>query len=145
MKSNDANETGTLDESVSYRRGFSFDFEDDGHNISVRCSSMTGKERVFLDGKLMAEKRSFRRKSSMGFMQGDNRYEVEFNVVNLLNGETHCTLIKNDVHVKTIKKALLKKNQLTGKNVWFKLPLYFAIGVAAGIYLPRYFLLVFGG
>lgn len=134
-----------VDETVSYREGFSFDFEDAGHEINVRCSSISGKESIFVDDKLVAEKRSFRRKSSLLFMLGNDKYEVEFNVVNILKGETHCTLIKNDVHIKTIKKALMKKNQLSGKNLWIKLPIYFLIGATCGYLSVKYLPLMFGG
>lgn len=138
-------EVEMVDEVVSYREGFSFDFTDADHNISVRCSSITGKETVYVDDNLVAEKRSFRRKSSMNFNIGEDSYEVEFNVVNMLKGETHCTLIKNEAHLKTIKKALLKKNQLTGKNIWIKLPLYFVCGAICGSLAAKYLPILFGG
>jgi len=138
-------EVDKLDESVSYRGGFNFDFKDGCHNINIRCSSVTGKESVFFDDQLMVEKRSFKRKSSMEFRHEDNRYEIEFDVVDMLKGETHCTLIKNDVHVKTIKKALLKKNQLAGKDLWLKLPIHFAIGATCGYLAVKYLPLMFGG
>ncbi len=146
MKKDEAqSEVNKLDESASYRGGFNFEFEDGCHNINARCSSVTGKESVFLDNQLMAEKRSFKRKSSMEFIYGDSRYEVEFNVVDMLKGETHCTLIKNDVHVKTIKKALLMKNQLTGKSAGLIISLLFIFGCISGYMLMRYLLMVFGG
>lgn len=146
MQDNKANtQHGSVDETVSYRDGFHFDFEASNHKISVRCSSISGKETVFVDGELVAEKRSFRRKSSMAFsIDGDN-YEVEFNVVDMLKGETHCTLIKNDLHVKTIKKALLKKNQISGKQGWMKVSVIFVFGLISGYLLMQYLLMTFGG
>jgi len=134
----------TVDETVSYRDGFSYDFEDAGHVIHVHCSSISGKESIYLDGDLIASKRSFKRKSSMTFNIGEDNYEIEFNVVDMLKGETHCTLIKNDVHVKTIKKALLIKNQLSGKNAWLKILAYFVIGAICGFVSVRYIPVMFG-
>lgn len=144
-KDNIETEKDSVDETVNYKDGFSFDFTDAGHNISVHCSSISGKESVFVDDNLVCEKRSFRRKSSMEFMLSDDKYEVEFNVVDMLKGETHCTLIKNDVHVKTIKKALLMKNQLTGKSAGLIISLLFIFGGISGYVLMRYLLMVFGG
>ncbi|WP_019030119.1 hypothetical protein [Colwellia piezophila] len=134
-----------IDETVSYREGFSYKFEDAGNVINVRCSSISGKETVYVNEVLVAEKRSFRRKSSMVFNIGGDRYEIEFNVVDMLKGETHCTLIKNDLHVKTIKKALLKKNQISGKNGWLKVSLIFVFGLISGYLLMDYLLIFFGG
>ncbi len=134
----------SVDETVSYRNGFNFEFEDANHLINVHCSSVSGKESIYLDGELVASKRSFRRKSSMTFsIDGDN-YEVEFNVVDMLKGETHCTLIKNNLHVKTIKKALLKKNQISGKQGWMKVSVIFVFGLISGYLLMQYLLMAFG-
>ena len=135
----------TVDETVNYRDGFNFDFEDAGHVINVHCSSVSGKESIYLDGELVASKRSYRRKSSMKFTVDENNYEVEFNVVDMLKGETHCTLIKNDLHVKTIKKALLKKNQISGKQGWMKVSVIFVFGLISGYLLMQYLLTAFGG
>jgi hypothetical protein len=135
----------TVDETVNYRDGFNFDFEDAGHVINVHCSSVSGKESIYLDGELVASKRSYRRKSSSKFAVNENKYEVEFNVVDMLKGETHCTLIKNDVHVKTIKKALLMKYQLTAKSTWIVVFLIFVFGGLSGFILMDYLLSVFGG
>ena len=76
-------------------------------------------------------------------IDGDN-YEVEFNVVDMLKGETHCTLIKNNLHVKTIKKALLKKNQISGKQGWMKVSVIFVFGLISGYLLMQYLLMAFG-
>jgi len=138
-------EVDKVDETVSYRGGFSFHFEDAGHNIDIRCSAVTGKESVYYDDKLVEEKRSFRRKSSIEFLQGDDRYEVELNVVDMFKGETHCTLIKNDLHIKTIRKALIKTNQISGKSGWLKVSLIFAFGLISGYLLMDLLLMVFGG
>ena len=55
----------------------------------------------------------------MSFNIGEYNYEIEFNVVDILKRGEHCTLIKNGVHVKTLKKALLMKYQLLGgNNAW---------------------------
>ena len=134
-----------LDETVNYSDGFSFDFEDAEHVINVRCSSFSGKESIYLDDQLIASKRSFKRKSSMSFTIGENNYESEFNVVNMFKAEVHCTLIKNDVHVKTIKKALLMKYQLSGKNAWLTIIACFVIGSICGSLSVLISSTIFGG
>lgn len=115
-----------LKSDVNYRDGYHFDFEVDGHNIHVHGSSKSGKETVLVNGEVVAEKRSFRRKSTLSFSIEDDTYEIEFNMVNMLTGELHCTLIKNNMHIKTYKKALKKSNHISLKssNLW----LFFAGG-----------------
>jgi hypothetical protein len=44
----------TVDENVNYRDGFNFDFEDAGHVINVHCSSVIGKESIYLDDEFIA-------------------------------------------------------------------------------------------
>jgi hypothetical protein len=136
-----------LNETVNYKDGFDFDFEDDGHQINVRCSAKSGKEFIYVNGKLETEKRSFRRKSSHFFTLGKDHYEVEFHVVKMLTGETHCTLIKNDVHVKTLRKALLPQHQVLGKFLGVELPLsvYVLIGILFGYLIATYLLDFMGG
>jgi hypothetical protein len=136
-----------VDESVSYRGGFNYEFIIEEHKINVRCSSFSGKESVYVDGELVVTGRSFRRKSSHNFTINNDHYEVELNVVDMLKGETHCTLIKNDVHVRTIKQALLAKNQLSTNNPLGKLYIFvaFILGGASGYYLVKFLLSMFGG
>jgi hypothetical protein len=119
-------EENELTSEVNYRDGYHFDFEVDGHNVHAHGSSKSGKETVLVNGEIVAEKRSFRRKSTLNFSIEENTYEIEFNMVNMLTGELHCTLIKNNMHIKTFKKALKKSNQLSLKSssMW----LFFAGG-----------------
>jgi len=117
--------------SVNYSDGFTFDFNDDGRLINVFGSAWTGKETVSFNGKIVAEKRSYTRKSILDFTVEGDRYEVEFNMVDMLRGELHCTLIKNGVHFKTLKKALKNKYQITSKS-WWKMLLLFFVGGFSG-------------
>ena len=130
-------------ESVNYSDGFTFDFNDDGRLISVFGSAWTGKESVSFNGQVVAEKRSYTRKSVIEFTIEEDDYEVEFNMVDMLRGELHCTLIKNGVHFKTSKKALVNKYQITPKS-WWKMLLLFFVGGFSG-YISVHFILKFFG
>jgi hypothetical protein len=130
-----------VDETADYKNGFTFDFKDNDYEISVRCSAKSGKEQVFVNGTLVAEKRSYRRKSIIQFTLGSHRYEVEFNVIDMFKGETHCTLVKDDTHIKTIKKALITKYQVK----WGHIPFYFAFGALVGVIISMYLIDTIGG
>ena len=62
----------------------------------------------------------------------------------MLTGETHCTLIKNDVHVKTLKKALKKSRQLNKSNFWWYIPGFFVAGAVSGFLAVKVIFMLFG-
>ena len=117
---------------VGYRDGYHFEFEIDEHKIHAHGSAKSGKELVYINDKKIAEKRSFGRKSILNFVLDENKYEIEFNMVNLLSGELHCSLIKNGTHIRTQKKALKKLYQIGSKRTLLWL---FLIGSLAGYFL----------
>jgi hypothetical protein len=110
MENNKTTVKKDLEGTVSFRKGFSYSFAEGEHTIDLSCSAVNGKEKLYVDDVLVSKKWSFRRKSIHQFSIGDDSYEVELHVVNMLTGETHCTLIKNDVHVKTLKKSVKEKS-----------------------------------
>lgn len=116
---NDNNNSVKIDDGANYTTGFNFEFLQGDNTIRAFGSAKSGKEQVFFNDVLMAEKRSFGRKSCLSFDSNSYQYEVEFHVVNLFTGELHCTLIKDGVHVKTFKQSLAKKYQINGKRKLF--------------------------
>ena len=106
---------------VSFRGGYNFLFEDEGHLIRVHGSAVTGKESIYVDDKLVTDKRSLGRRSCLSFAIDGIEYEAEFYVANLLTGETHCSLIKEGVHVETLKRTLKKSQQLNTKSLLISL------------------------
>ena len=141
---NDSNHSVKVDDSVNYRTGYNFEFVQGDNVIRAFGSAKSGKEEVFFNDELMAKKRSFGRKSCLSFDSNGYHYEVEFHVTNLFTGELHCTLIKDGVHVKTLKQSLAKKYQLNGKT---KLLFLISQGFFAGfifIWVLDQFFNVFG-
>jgi len=114
---------------VAYRDGFHFYFQYQAYTIHAFGSAILGKEIVYLDDKIVAEKRSFRSKSCLAFEIGKTPFEIEFNMVNSITGELHCSLIKDGAHLKTLKRALKKSNHLTVTNVLRLLFLSAGIGI----------------
>jgi hypothetical protein len=129
---------------VSFRKGFNYSFTEGEHTVYLNCSAVNGKERLYVDDALVSKKWSFRRKSIHQFSMGDDLYEVELHVVNMLTGETHCTLIKNGVHVKTLKKALKKSRQLSKDILWWFIPSCFVAGALCGFLAVNVFFMLFG-
>jgi hypothetical protein len=78
----------------SMSAGFWFAFTDGNNKIAVNGSAISGKEYVYVNGKLILEKWSFKQKSRHVFSLGDDRYEV-FIYASILTGKVECTLSKN--------------------------------------------------
>jgi hypothetical protein len=133
-----------LEGTISFSKGFQYVFTEGDHTIYLSCSAVNGKEQLYVDDKLVSKKWSFRRKSIHQFPIGDDLYEVELHVVNMFTGETHCTLIKNDVHVKTLKKALKKSRQLSKDNFWWYIPSCFVVGAVSGFLALKFIFMLFG-
>jgi hypothetical protein len=81
----------------SFLNGYSFVFESDGHLIEAWCSTLTGAEKIFVDGTLVSEKRSIKKNShSDFFVDGySSVFSIDLNVMSLLTGPCICTLLKD--------------------------------------------------
>lgn len=97
-------------------KGFKFNAE--GHEVHAWGSAKSGKEKVYVDGKLVSSKWSFTKKSLHTFTVNNISYELEFNMVSLLTGELHCILIRKGVHVET-QKQVPRQTENKKKAKWF--------------------------
>lgn len=100
------------DDSFSCTRGYSFSFEDNGNIINAWFSAFSGKEKVFVNGKLISSQRNFSKNSVNTFTLNDDTYSTTLNVESLLKGPFICTLTKNNKPYK--RKKLIFQN--LGKN-----------------------------
>lgn len=115
-----------------FNDGFSFNFEFGHHKIHAWGSAKSGKEKVFVDGQVVGEKRSFTRRSVIPFTIGNDELEIEFHTVSLLTAELHCSLIKNGVHVET-QKQVPKYTADKKKSKW-RIAFWFVIGFVFGFF-----------
>jgi|GEM_PF-1559285 len=82
--------------SWSWLAGLKLRFNVCGHELEVRCSRLTGKEQIFLDGELIASGRN-RRQYSLYMLSIDNHsYTVELNKVSKRSGHIECLLVRDD-------------------------------------------------
>lgn len=93
---------------MSLKGGYEFYFYDAGYEILAHGSSWSGKETIFVNGNEVSNFRNLGRHSLHPFEIGADQYEVEFNMVSMMRGELHCTLVKNDVHFQTRKLSVTK-------------------------------------
>jgi hypothetical protein len=113
-------------------KGFNFKFNAEGHEVHAWGSAKPGKEKVYVDGKLVSSKWSFTKKSLHTFTVNNISYELEFNMVSLLTGELHCILIRKGVHVETQKQVA--KFTANKRLMKWRIFLWFVIGFAFGFF-----------
>ncbi|MFT6529580.1 MAG: hypothetical protein ACJAZB_001223 [Psychrosphaera sp.] len=116
-----------------FSKGFNYKFNVEGHEIHAWGSAKSGKEKVFVDGKLVSSKWSVTKKSIHTFKLNNDSYELEFNMVSLLTSELHCILIKNGVHLET-QKQVPKYTENKKKAKWF-IGLHTIAGAICGYWL----------
>ncbi|WP_133405290.1 hypothetical protein [Parashewanella tropica] len=120
-----------------FTEGYQFNFMVNGKAISAWGSCWTGKEVIKLDGSIVSEGRSYRRKSVHHFDIGQVPYEIEFNAVDILKGHLECTLIEDGAHVET--QSIAYKHPETPKKVVVKeLLLWMMIGLITGFLAARF-------
>ncbi len=113
----------------SMTTGFWFVFNDANTKIVVNGSAMTGKEYVYVNGKLISEKWSFKQKSRHVFSLGDDHYEVLF-YASMLTGQVECSLSKNHERV-TKYKAPYKHKHISPLLVF---GILFFLGFGFGVF-----------
>jgi hypothetical protein len=72
--------------------GLWFIFSHEGNTIRVWGSSLTGKERIYVEDRVVAERRNFKRHGQIDFTIGHKNYAVIFNVVSMGKGQLECIL-----------------------------------------------------
>jgi hypothetical protein len=75
--------------------GYKFSFEDEGNVIEAWFSAVSGLEKVYVNGQLVAEQRNLSRKSVNTFSIDGNEYSTGLEIVSALKGPILCTLQKN--------------------------------------------------
>lgn len=115
-----------------FKDGFNFNFKVGDHLIHAWGSAKSGKELVHVDGQVVSDKRSFSRRSVHTFNLDNDSYEIEFQTVSLLTGELHCSLIKDGVHVETLKQV--PKYTANKKEAKWRIGLWFVIGFFFGMF-----------
>jgi hypothetical protein len=130
----------------SFSKGLWLIFSDGDREIAAHSSTL-GKESVFINGKLMSQKRTFRKISRHQFIFERNNYELVYFVSKILTGEMSCSLIKNDICIGKFKTHYSRRNR--GISYLMEALLCLSIGSAAALFahffrIPPFFPLLTG-
>ncbi|MCP3869971.1 MAG: hypothetical protein GY703_18130 [Gammaproteobacteria bacterium] len=104
--------------------GFRFRFDFEGNVVLATGSPYSGMERVYLNGALFSQQRSFRRNSEHRFNHQSKEFCVQFDISSKKKGMLECTLIADDV--------LIKRYRLTPAKRQFGLNYVLSLIVIAG-------------
>ena len=130
---------------ASYLGGYWFIFSDEARQIAAWGSSLTGLERIYVDGVQVSERRKLATESAHGFSVGERRYRVSFEAE---RSAVRCRLERDGVQAGILQIRWLPRRQLamwqvlvlaialTGGAAWVAETLdvsYWPLGAAAVI------------
>ena len=98
--------------------GYKFYFQDGDDQIACFGSYFTGKEEVYINDELVSEKRSINVTSTHQFELSGNRFNVKFEMHNILTGRLECSLFKNKKLIKSYEQSSLFNNPKTSLKVF---------------------------
>lgn len=103
---------------ASYKNGNWFIYNDGNNVIQIWNSYWNGKEKVFINNKLVSEHRSTKMLNVHQFRDhnGDN-YEVIFETKSMVRISLICTLKRNDSVLRTFKTEYLRNNNFEIKRL----------------------------
>jgi hypothetical protein len=101
-----------LTSQASFFKGLWFIFRDGDQEIAAHSSAL-GKERIFLNGNLMSEKRSLGKTSKHQFICDEIEYAVVYSVVKASVMNLECSLLKNSICIASFKAYHKQKASAT--------------------------------
>lgn len=110
---------------ASYLGGYWFIFSDEGRQIAAWGSTLTGLERVYVDGVQVSERRKFAAESAHDFSAGGHRYGVSFEVEKPI---LRCRLGRDGEAMGALQIRWLQRRYLT---VWQMLAMAIVLTGAA--------------
>lgn len=93
---------------ISVQKGMSFRFRDADNEIIYKCSSISEKEKVEVNGRLISEAKNFTTRSNHTFFVDGVEYLIQLVAKSLLKGPYECSLSKNRVVLKTYKLKYIR-------------------------------------
>jgi hypothetical protein len=78
-------------------RGYWFVFSEDGHSFAHWAAPITGKEEVYLDGRLVSESRKFSLTSTHSVPTDHGLYSLSLRSLSVSYSAIECTLSRNNV------------------------------------------------
>lgn len=96
---------------ISLSKGIWFIYNDDINSIKYWVSAINGKEKIFLNDKLIKESRNIKMKSEHIINdEKGNQYKVSLQSINLRKGHFECEFSMNNILEKKFVTQFVRKN-----------------------------------
>lgn len=118
---------------ASLRHGIWFVFPLEPGTVRAWGSCLSGLERVYVDDRLVSERRNLGLGSSHAFPLGGRSCSVSFHTADVLRGRLECTLAEEGTVLRTAVARYVGTQRLSSARLAF----YAALGLAAGVFLSR--------
>jgi hypothetical protein len=123
-------------QAASFKDGFWYEFTDGDNEIAVHGSAWTGKETVYFNDEVVADKRNLTRlKEEHHFTKGDHEYRVQLFTTSILKMQVMCQVWKDGTLLGSKTKGLvtiLDKKQALWKILLF-IGAFFGAGLLVGM------------
>ncbi len=97
---------------ISLLDGMWFIYNDEINTIKYWCSCFNGKEKIFINDKLIIESRNTKTKSEHIIKdETNNVYKLSIQSINLVKGNFECEFHRNDFIQKKIVTSFIKTNR----------------------------------
>lgn len=107
---------------------YHFEFEHNGHTVTAKASSLTGKEEILVDTVSVSKKRNLGLSSRHEFVVDGTQYELHFNVTGFLFCRVECSLMADGNVIETKTRSAFDNKKVFIRN----LVLFFLVGMAFG-------------
>ena len=104
--------------------GYSFTFDLEGNEVVAWFSMISGREKVFVNGTLLASQSNYNFKSKNIIEINGKKYRIELTISSVIKGPIVCTLYHENTSLKRQHLEFSKTNL-------FRMMVYFLIGVVA--------------
>jgi hypothetical protein len=119
---------------ASFIKGLWFIFRDGDREIAAHGSTL-GQERIFVNGKLVSQKRSLSKKSTHQFIFEGNMYEIMFIVSKTSSTEMECSLTRDNICVGIFKTYYKQASTVKSPiKIFFNIILGLIIGMLMGTF-----------
>ncbi|QLG89295.1 hypothetical protein HQ393_14155 [Chitinibacter bivalviorum] len=131
---------------TSLERGSWFVFQIRNNTIRAWCSHKSGLERIYLNEKIISERRGLKRISEHIFNLEDHEINVTFKVISIFQGTLECTLYEDGRLIKSYLVRCVGAKPFSWKNLLLGLLGGVAIGsVCSYLILPPWLFLILIG
>lgn len=113
---------------AGFLAGCWFVFPTEAGCIRVWGSWLSGKERIYVDERVVTERRNLRFSSEHAFLAGGQEHVVSIAVLSILKGHLSCTLRRNGTITQVLKVSMIGDLKVS----WFRNIGVLLIAVAAG-------------